>query len=86
MGATVVYALCAATSIACAALLGRSWWYGRSRLLLWSGLCFAMLAVNNILLFFDKVVVPDTDLSLARSLTAFAGVAVLVYGLVWDTR
>lgn len=84
--ATLVYALCALTSLACAVLLLRGYLHSRARLLLWSGLCFAGLAANNVLLLIDKRVVPTMDLSLWRSLPALAGVAVLLYGLVWETR
>jgi hypothetical protein len=84
--ATVVYALCALTSLACAVLLLRGYLRSRARLLLWSGLCFAGLAANNVLLLIDKRVVPTMDLSLWRSLPALAGVVVLLYGLVWETR
>ena len=84
--ATIVYALCAVTSIACAVLLLRAYASSRVRLLLWSGLCFAGLALNNVLLFIDVRVLPQTDLSVVRSLPALAGVAVLIYGLVWESR
>jgi heme/copper-type cytochrome/quinol oxidase subunit 4 len=84
--ATIVYALCALTSIACAVLLLRAYAAGRVRLLLWAGLCFVGLALNNVLLFIDMRVVPDLDLSVWRSLPALAGLALLVYGLVWESR
>jgi hypothetical protein len=84
--ATLVYALCALTSLACAVLLLRGYASSRARLLLWSGLCFTGLALNNILLLIDKRVVPSMDLSLWRTLPAVAGVALLLYGLVWETR
>lgn len=83
---TVVYALCALTSIACAVLLIRGYARSRVRLLLWSGLCFAGLALNNVLLFVDLRVLPEIDLSLARTLPAVAGIAILIYGLIWETR
>jgi len=84
--ATLVYALCALTSLACAALLLRGYLQTRVRLLLWVGLCFAGLALNNILLFIDFRVVPEIDLSVWRTLPALAGLTILVYGLVWETR
>ena len=37
-----VYVLCLLTSLACAVLLLRSYRQTRIRLLLWSGLCFAL--------------------------------------------
>jgi hypothetical protein len=84
--ATLVYALCALTSLACAVLLLRGYAGSRAQLLLWSGLCFCGLALNNILLLVDKRLVPTVDLSLWRTLPAVAGVALLLYGLVWETR
>jgi uncharacterized protein DUF5985 len=84
--ATLVYVLCALTSAACAVLLLRAYLRGRVRLLLWVGLCFVGLALNNLLLFVDVRIAPDVDLSLWRSLPALAGLLVLIYGLVWETR
>lgn len=82
--ATFVYALCALTSLLCALLLARGYRATRARLLLWSSLCFAGLALNNLLLFIDMRVVPSIDLSAWRSLPALAGLVILIYGLVWD--
>jgi hypothetical protein len=84
--AEIVYVLCAATSIVCAVLLWRSYRSNRTRLLLWSGLCFFVLALNNALLFVDLVVFESTDLSTIRNLTAVIALAVLVYGLVMDAE
>jgi hypothetical protein len=84
--ATVVYALCALTSIACAVLLLRGYAANRVRLLLWVGLCFVGLALNNVILLVDLRMVPEIDLSLWRSLPALAGLLALLYGLVWETR
>jgi hypothetical protein len=84
--ATLVYALCALTSTACAALLLRSWSANRVPLLLWAGLCFTGLALNNIFLFIDFRMVPELDLVVWRSLPALAGLALLLYGLVWESR
>jgi len=85
--AEAVYILCALTSIACAVLLLRGYFRSGLRLLLWSGLCFVALAVSNVLLFVDLVLVgPEMDLSLWRSTIALVGVATLLYGLIWDTQ
>lgn len=78
-----VYILCALLSTACALLLMRAWRRQRTRLLLYSGLCFVWLALNNIILLVDLVLVPDMDLSLARTLSSLGGAATLLYGLVW---
>ena len=84
--ATAVYLLCILTSLVCAVLLVRGWLATRVRLLLWSALCFIGLALNNILLFVDVRVLPETDLSVVRTLPALAGVLILLFGLVWETR
>lgn len=81
-----VYVLCALTGGACAYLLLRSYRKNHLRLLLWSGICFTGLALNNVLLFVDKAVVTGTDLSLLRSASALAAVLVLLYALIWETR
>jgi hypothetical protein len=58
----------------------------RGRLLFWTGVCFCGLAANNLILFVDKVVAPDSDLSLWRSLPALLGLMALLYGLIWETN
>lgn len=82
----LVYLLCAATALACAVLLGRGYFRSRVRLLLWLGLFFLSLAAENVALFVDAVVVPDVDLLPVRRAVALGGLAVLLYGLVWDAR
>ena len=84
--ASLVYLLCAITSLICASLLLRSYLANRTPLLFWSSLCFIGLAMNNILLFIDLVIVPTIDLSLYRTLCALIGVVVLVFGLIWDNE
>jgi hypothetical protein len=87
MMANFVYLLCALTSIACAVLLLRGWSRSHARFLLWSSFCFVALALNNILLFVDKVVFPtQVDLTVWRTITAVVGMALLLYGLIWDTE
>lgn len=84
--AETVYLLCALTSVICAILLIRSWLRSRSRLLLWSSLCFVGLAVNNVLLFVDLVVVPSVDLASIRSVDAVISISILVIAMVWERR
>jgi hypothetical protein len=81
-----VYALCALTSILCAALLFRGYRANRTRLLFWSSLCFAGLALNNVLLFADLVLLPNIDLFFWRSAAALLGMSILLYGLIWESR
>lgn len=84
--ASVVYALCTLTSGMCAALLLRAYLSSRARLLLWSTLSFLGLALNNLLLFVDLIIIPAMDLSLYRSLTAAFAVMILLLGLIWDSK
>jgi hypothetical protein len=83
--AAAVYVLCALTSLACAILLLRAYQVRGVRLLLWSGLAFVGFTLGNAMLVVDRVVIgPDVDLAIWRSLPVLAGLAVLIYGLVWD--
>jgi tellurite resistance protein TehA-like permease len=83
--AAAVYVLCALTSLACAILLLRAYQVRGVRLLLWSGLAFVGFTFGNVMLVMDRVVIgPQVDLSIWRSLPVLAGLAVLIYGLVWD--
>lgn len=86
MFGNIVYLLCAATSTACALLLIRGYRQSRSRLLLWSAVCFVGLALNNLLLLVDLSVVPTVDLSLWRVVPAVIGAGALLYALVWEAR
>jgi hypothetical protein len=82
--ASLVYTLCALTSLLCAVLLLKSYAREKARLLLWSGLCFICLALGNIILFFDLAVIDHMDLSSYRTLCNLAGVLTLLYGLIWE--
>ena len=84
----IVYLLCLTTSAACAWLLGRSYAANRTRLLLWSGICFGFLALNNLLLVLDLVIwpAPEVDLRLPRLLMALAAVSSLIWGFIWDVE
>ncbi len=82
--AATVFILSGLISLACAALLLRSFARTRRRLLLWAGLCFVGLTLNNLILFVDKAVVEDVDLSTWRTIPALAGMLTLVFGLVWE--
>ena len=84
--AGLVYLLSAATSLLCAVMLLRSYATQHVRLLLWIGLCFVGLMIENVMLYVDVVVVPDVDLSLWRKLPGLAALVVLVFGLIWDSK
>jgi hypothetical protein len=86
MGPTAVYLLCLATSLVCAWLLARAWRRARSKLLLWTALSFGLLALNNLFLVGDMVVLPDLDLWWARQLSGLAALGVLLYGFIWEAE
>jgi|GEM_PF-78392 len=80
-----VYILCMLTCLACTALLLRGYLRSRTRLLLWSAMCFFGLSINNLLLYLDLHVVPSIDLTFARQLSILGSLLVLLYGLIWDS-
>ena len=82
--AELIYALCTLTSLTCAYLLLRRYRDSRSRLLLWSGICFVGLTLNNVVLMFDKIVFPTIDLTVGRRAIALLGLLALLYGFIFD--
>lgn len=85
--AAAIYSLCAAVALLCATLLLRAYLRNRYRLLLWSGLCFTGLTLNNALLIVDKIFLPvQIDLSALRLAVSLVAVLVLLYGLIWEAE
>lgn len=84
--AASVYLLCFLTSVACALLLVRAFRRSRTRLLLWSAACFVILALNNLLLVTDVLLLPDVDLRLYRVGTTFVALCFLLYGFIWESE
>lgn len=81
---TIVYLLSFLTSALCAVLLARAYLRTRFRLLLWSALCFLLLALNNLAVIVDLLLLPDRNFSLLRVALSLSGVALLLFGLIWD--
>jgi hypothetical protein len=79
-----VYVLCFLTSSACAWLLVRNYRRTRARLLLWSAVCFLLLAANNFVVILDMLVLPWVDLRFVRLWFSLGAVAVLLFGFIWD--
>lgn len=82
--APAVYILGFLVTAACGVLLFRAWSAARKRLLLWSAICFCGLAISNLLVFLDIVILPQIDLYPWRLLTAAASMLILLYGLIWE--
>lgn len=82
--APAVYVLCFLTSAACTYLLVRSYLQSQTRLLLWSAICFVLLALNNLFVVMDIVLFPSIDFSPLRTVTTVAAVGTLLYAFVWE--
>lgn len=82
--APAIYTLCALTAFACAFLLLRGYRRTRSRLQLWSGLCFCGMFINNLLLVLDHIVFPQYDMLTLRLFVGLIALIPLIYGLVWE--
>ena len=82
--ATFVYVLCAVTSLLCTWMLASAYRRSKHRFLLWSAACFGGFFLNNVLLIIDLRLIPETDLSIIRSLPVLAGLVLLIYGLIWE--
>jgi hypothetical protein len=83
----LVYVLCAATALACALLLLRGYRRSRARLLLWCGLFFLALTLENAILFVDLAILREqVSLLTLRRAVGLVGVIVLLYGLIWDAE
>jgi len=83
---SIAYGLCAFASLLCFVLLLRGFLKGRSRLLLWSCLCFFFFVIQNSILFADLVLFPGRNLEFWRTAAGFAGALVLLCGLIWERR
>jgi hypothetical protein len=81
----LLYLLAVLTSLLCTVLLYREYLRQRTRLLLWSALCFVGLSINNVLLFLDLVIFPLTDLRILRLVAALIGMLFLLYGFIWES-
>lgn len=84
--AEAIYLLCAITSLVAAGLLLRQYTSHPSRLLFWSFVGFLGLAMNNVLVYVDLVVVPTRDLTVARTLAGASGLLALLFGTIWGDR
>lgn len=86
MAAVIIYGLCALTAFLCACLLLLAYFRSHYKLLLWGGLCFVGLTMNNVLVIADELIFPTIELSTWRLTAALTGMTVLLYGLIWDTE
>lgn len=83
--AVLIYVLCAVTALLCAVLLLRGARRVGSRMLFWSGLCFAGLAFTNLVVVVDALaLLPHLNLSTLRLGSALGALLLLLYGLIFE--
>lgn len=82
--AALIYTLCALTAFACAFMLLRSFQASRHRILLWSGLCFSGMFINNLLLVVDRMLFTATDLTTWRLVAGLVALLPLLYGFILE--
>lgn len=82
----IIYLLCAVTAFVCAWMLLKAYRNSGYKLLLWGGICFLGLTLNNLLVIVDNLVVPELDLSTWRLVLALCSMMFLLYGLIWDSE
>ena len=70
----------------CAILLYRGYRRSSARLLMWSAVCFFGWAIENVVLFIDRNVVPDIDLMLVRHFIGALAISCLVIGLILESE
>lgn len=83
--AAVVYVLCFLTAIGCSAALLTAHRRTRSSLLFWSGMCFALLALNDLFVLLDIYVIKGIDLWGIRRSLGLAAVVVMLVGLIFHS-
>jgi len=81
-----LYILTCLTTLLCAILLLRAYSAVRRRLLFWSGLCFVGLTVSNVFVIADLLIFPQIDFYTYRLGSAAIAMALLLCGLIWETR
>ncbi|MFL6549852.1 MAG: DUF5985 family protein [Povalibacter sp.] len=84
--ASAVYFLGTVVTLLCASLLLRAYLQTKTKLLLWSGLCFVGLTIANALLWVDLMLLPQLNLYTLRLATAAGAMLLLLYGLIFESE
>ena len=82
----LIYLLCAAASLFTTVLLLRHWRRTRLGLLFWSGICFLTLTLANALLFVDRILVQNLNLTIYRNSITLLAVVFMLFGLIMGRR
>ncbi|MGY3266369.1 DUF5985 family protein [Lysobacter sp. HA35] len=83
---TIIYTLCALAALLCTVLLGSAARRVRSRMLVWSAICFGLLTAANVVLVLDFLVFPGIALWPVRQGLSVLALGALIYGLIMEER
>jgi hypothetical protein len=78
----VLYLVCFLTSLSCCLLLIRGYSRTASKVLLWAAACFVLLAIDNLLVVVDFILLPNVDLSLLRLFATLLAASTLLIGFI----
>lgn len=81
-----IYLLCLLTALACCLLLLRGYGRSRTRLLLWSAICFGFLALHAVVVTVELLVFPGINLQVLRHAASLLAAGSLAFGLVWEAE
>ena len=84
--ADLVYLLCFLASVLCAGLLVRQYAATRTPVLLWSAGCFVLLALSNLLVVIDQLILTESSLRPPRLILTLLAVSVLLSGFIWEAE
>lgn len=82
----LVYLLCFLASALCAILLVRQYAASPTPVLLWSAGCFVLLALSNLLVVVDRLILTEENLRPARLVLTLLAVSVLLFGFIWNSE
>lgn len=85
--AVLIYVLCSITALICAVMLLLGSRRTGSRMLFWSGLCFAGLAFTNLVVVVDALhLFPHENFNTLRLGSALVALMLLLYGLIFEEK
>ena len=83
----LVYLMCFVTSALCAVLLVRQYRTAALPVLLWSSACFVLLALSNLVVVVDQLMLdPGISLRPLRLVLTLLAVSVLLFGFIWEAE
>ena len=85
--AVLIYVLCSITALICAVMLLLGSRRTGSRMLFWSGMCFACLAFTNLVVVVHAMdLFPHENFSTLRLGSALVALMLLLYGLIFEEK